>query len=272
MEDKKINNEQTEKKLDKNKIVFYCICLVALVAIILSTLFGIESAKTKKALLEQQSINNTLSSDNTTLRSDKETLQEQKDTLQEELDGVVRARHLQDCTWAEIAEISASGLASQVFDIGDTKTVKLKHQNGTDYYQTVRIVGFNYDVLSSDPSKKAGITFEFCDLISDSKGNSLSTQFNDIKTTINGYDTYTSDVETYDVYNNYSTSNIRYMLDGGLGELNTQDGYGIRWFQYLETIPSDLTDFVVDLIDFVVDLTDLIKLRNSLNESNPSPS
>lgn len=60
---------------------------------------------------------------------------------------------LENSTWAEIAEISASGQAEKVFDIGDEKTIKLS----TGEELTFCIMGFNHDELS-DGSGKAGIT------------------------------------------------------------------------------------------------------------------
>lgn len=60
---------------------------------------------------------------------------------------------LENSTWAEIAEISASGQAEKVFAVGDEKTIKLS----TGEEITFCIMGFNHDDLS-DGSGKAGIT------------------------------------------------------------------------------------------------------------------
>lgn len=125
---------------------------------------------------------------------------------------------LEDFTWSEIKEISESGRAEEFFDIYDPerpelncKKVQLKHQDtakdGTDmisegeWYQTVRIIGFNHDDLA-DGSGKAGITFEFSDLISDENGLSLATPWN---------------WEDDDSSNNYNFiySTLRKVLDGG---------------------------------------------------------
>lgn len=57
-----------------------------------------------------------------------------------------------DATWAQIAEISESGQASNYFSCGDTKIIDY---NGTAC--SVEIICFNHDVLA-DGSGKAGIT------------------------------------------------------------------------------------------------------------------
>ncbi len=61
---------------------------------------------------------------------------------------------LNNLTWAQIAEISEAGLASEYFSVGDEKKVVLS----TGEEITFAIMGFNHDNLSSG-SGKAGITF-----------------------------------------------------------------------------------------------------------------
>jgi hypothetical protein len=56
--------------------------------------------------------------------------------------------------WSKIAEISEAGNAKDYFAVGDTKTLVLT--NGTTCM--VEIVGFDHDILTSDNTKKAGIT------------------------------------------------------------------------------------------------------------------
>lgn len=60
---------------------------------------------------------------------------------------------LADCSWAQIASYANAGLAADVWNIGDIKTIAI---NGVSY--TAVIVGFNHDDLA-DGSGKAGITF-----------------------------------------------------------------------------------------------------------------
>ncbi|MCQ2795010.1 MAG: DUF6273 domain-containing protein [Bacilli bacterium] len=79
---------------------------------------------------------------------------------------------LEECTWAEINEISMTGRAKEFFDIYDSAKPELNCkkvnliENGTpqSFPHTVRIIGFNHDDLA-DGSGKAGITFEFADVI-----------------------------------------------------------------------------------------------------------
>lgn len=62
---------------------------------------------------------------------------------------------LDDFSWAEIAQISESGLAQYYFKVGDVKTITIEGN-----YYDVFILGFNHDNLA-DGSGKAGITFMF---------------------------------------------------------------------------------------------------------------
>lgn len=64
--------------------------------------------------------------------------------------------------WSDIKYISENGLAEKIFTEGDEKTIQTKD----DLNYQVRIIGFNHDTLASDKSKKAGITFQFKNLIS----------------------------------------------------------------------------------------------------------
>lgn len=62
---------------------------------------------------------------------------------------------LEGCTWSQIAALSESGKAKDYFEIHDKKKVML-----TDGVEIeLEIIGFDHDVLASDSSKKAGITF-----------------------------------------------------------------------------------------------------------------
>ncbi|MCQ2795191.1 MAG: InlB B-repeat-containing protein [Bacilli bacterium] len=81
---------------------------------------------------------------------------------------------LESYEWSEINILSKAGLADTCFDVGDTKEVTLK---GQDFPHTVRIIGFNHDDLA-DGSGKAGITFEFADVITkDSKEEAYTTKW-----------------------------------------------------------------------------------------------
>lgn len=48
---------------------------------------------------------------------------------------------LNDCTWAEIAMYTQSGMVDKIFEVGDAKTVQLKDGTSID----VRIIGFYHD-------------------------------------------------------------------------------------------------------------------------------
>ncbi len=58
-------------------------------------------------------------------------------------------------SWSKIINISESGKAAEFFKLHDTKEITLT----TGEKVEVEIVGFNHDALTSNPSKKAGITF-----------------------------------------------------------------------------------------------------------------
>ncbi len=62
---------------------------------------------------------------------------------------------LSSCTWTQIAAISNAGVANDAWNIGDTKTFTV---NSVSY--TAVIIDFDHDILTSDTSKKAGITFQ----------------------------------------------------------------------------------------------------------------
>lgn len=61
---------------------------------------------------------------------------------------------LKDASWSEIAEIAESGYADEFFNLGETKDFVA---GGVTY--TAQIAAFNYDILTSDTSKTAGISF-----------------------------------------------------------------------------------------------------------------
>ncbi len=67
---------------------------------------------------------------------------------------------LEECSWDEIDTISESGYASNVFNVGDEKTVHISHSNAKYYDEDFkfRILDFKHDDLS-DGSGKAGISF-----------------------------------------------------------------------------------------------------------------
>lgn len=62
---------------------------------------------------------------------------------------------LNELTWTEVARLSESGRADKLFDIHDAKEIELT----TGEKVVVEIVGFNHDILASDVTKTAGITF-----------------------------------------------------------------------------------------------------------------
>lgn len=67
----------------------------------------------------------------------------------------VKRKNLDSLTWAEIAEISASGKAAAHFRVGDAKHITLC----TGEQIEVVILGFNHDVNDQDDETCAGITF-----------------------------------------------------------------------------------------------------------------
>lgn len=62
---------------------------------------------------------------------------------------------LDDLPWSLIVSLSESGMAGKLFNLHDTKEVELT----TGEKIEVEIVGFNHDILASDETKMAGITF-----------------------------------------------------------------------------------------------------------------
>lgn len=69
-------------------------------------------------------------------------------------------------SWSKIAQASASGIASEVYSLGDTKDIELTGI-GT---MTLEIADFNHDYLSSSTSaKKAGISMITRDLLPDER-------------------------------------------------------------------------------------------------------
>lgn len=65
---------------------------------------------------------------------------------------------LEEYSWAEIAEISESNLASKYFKVGDTKTIEMQKSDGSFVDATAVILDFNHDNLSVGTGK-AGISF-----------------------------------------------------------------------------------------------------------------
>ena len=72
-----------------------------------------------------------------------------------ELNLVYKIKPLNDLTWPHIISIAENGRAGGLFSLHDTKEIELT----TGEKVVVEIVGFDHDVLTSDESRKAGITF-----------------------------------------------------------------------------------------------------------------
>ena len=81
-----------------------------------------------------------------------------------------------DTSWAEIAEISESGEASEKFEVGDEKTIELT----TGEQVTLVILGFNHDDLTS--GGKAGMTIGMKELLA------MGHLMNDSATSTGGWD------------------------------------------------------------------------------------
>ena len=81
-------------------------------------------------------------------------------------------KFLDELTWAEIIDISDAGLAKDLFYLGDRKNVLINKQ-----YYTIKIIGFNHDDLTDEEGKKAHITFEFDQVISDNEGDAVKKHF-----------------------------------------------------------------------------------------------
>lgn len=79
---------------------------------------------------------------------------------------------LESLTWDKIKSYSFSGAAAYLFELGETKTIRVNKIN-----QKVRIIGFNHDDLVG--GGKAGITFQFANLFSDENGHALTVTWND---------------------------------------------------------------------------------------------
>ena len=72
--------------------------------------------------------------------------------------------NLEAYSWPEISQLSKMELANKYFEVGEEKTVKV---NNLDH--KVRIIEFSHDDLA-DGTGRAGITFEFANVITDSNG------------------------------------------------------------------------------------------------------
>lgn len=73
------------------------------------------------------------------------------------------ATDLQNLTWAQVSSISKMGIASSIWNVGDTKTLTV---NGVTY--TAVIIGFDHDDVTSPSSygrDKAGITWQLLDCL-----------------------------------------------------------------------------------------------------------
>ena len=111
---------------------------------------------------------------------------------------------LNDLSWLDIETISDKGLASKIFYIGDEKDVfNYKRPKGSKSYKA-RIIDFDHDNIANS-NKKAGITFEFTDLISNNKNDGIiKKQFIDIN-----YDIHFKNL----VYHKYLNNNFLNDLD-----------------------------------------------------------
>lgn len=139
---------------------------------------------------------------------------------------------LENFSWDEINDCSVSGYAPALFKVGEEKTIEVN-----DIDQKVRIIDFNHDDLM-EKEGKAGITFEFVNLLSDSDGYSLATLWD----TRQGESTINYD---------YLKSDLRYALDGK-GERNL-----VRWYKKGSTASSVSNEKVFDMLPY--DLQDYIK-------------
>lgn len=90
--------------------------------------------------------------------------------------------------WGTIKIISKSGYAPYLFDYGETKTIYVNNKP-----HDVEIIGFNHDTIHGS-EEKAGITFQFKTLFSDSNGNASKVKWNQ-----------DSQGESHDNYNYYSS-------------------------------------------------------------------
>lgn len=80
-------------------------------------------------------------------------------------------RGLNELSWEAIDKVSVAGAAPYLFYVKETKNIKV---NGVNH--PARIIGFNHDDLSTGAGK-AGITFEFINLVSGADKNGLTTQW-----------------------------------------------------------------------------------------------
>lgn len=75
---------------------------------------------------------------------------------------------LEEVPWAQIARVAENNTASQYFYIGESKNILVNN-----CLHKVRIIDFNHDDLA-DGTGKAGITFEFENVISDQNGGYIN--------------------------------------------------------------------------------------------------
>lgn len=83
---------------------------------------------------------------------------------------------LENLSWQNISMLSSNDYAKYFFNIGEEKTVKVNNLN-----HKVRIIGFNHDMLVSSAGK-AGITFEFVNVITNSDGKAATSNWGEINT------------------------------------------------------------------------------------------
>lgn len=142
---------------------------------------------------------------------------------------------LDSMSWDDINSISHSGIAPYLFCLGEEKIISVNNQP-----HRIRIIAFNHDNLVDENANRAGITFEFANLISDQNGYSLATPWN--------WDGVSGNAST-PTNGDFINSSIRKALDG--------EGNGtIHWYQkgndvetkeeiyknksILDMLPSDL--------------------------------
>ena len=112
---------------------------------------------------------------------------------------------LEDLTWDQIKLISDYGIAKDLFYVGDTKKVS------TTYSQTytVRIIDFDHDDIT-DSDEKAGITFEFEQLLSDKTGKTVNHA---------SYSNYNQYKFKDSYYNTFLNKDFKETIDSNLSEV-----------------------------------------------------
>lgn len=118
-----------------------------------------------------------------------------------------------DASWEIIDEISRSGKASEIFSVGDRKSIKLS--DGTSLF--LAILGFNYDDLS-DNSGKAGITIGIVDY-----AYKIESKYGDRNQWVGSYMRDTTLVNIYNKMPDDLKSVIKYVNKQQYGDVITSD-------------------------------------------------